>query len=250
MYLFVIALCIFLRFSIAYGAVAYVQSAKTSTEFGDTSTTIAITFSSPVTSGGAVCGAATYRNITGNVASVTDDQSNTYTVVRNFDGSDQAGIATFYALNITNAPTVVTVTYSLVMDFRAGVIIEASGVKTSAALDQETAQWQAAPGTGTDAVTSGAVTTTENGEFICGFAAVTNVFTANTLTAGTNYTERQETSPTLGIDLAGETLVQSSAGSIAATWTQSANNNTSTAIMTFKEQAAGTTAPRRSVIIQ
>ena len=228
-----------------WAATAYVQSAKTNAEQSDALGTIASTFGAAVGSAGAVCGAVSYHNGLGNLTSVTDNQSNTYTVVRNFDGTNQVGIGTFFALNITNAPTVITATYSNVsMLYRGMVIIEASGVKTSAALDQETAQWQATPGTGTDAVTSGAMTTTENGEFICGFAVVTSAFDANNFTAGTNYTERQETNPTLGIDLAVETRVQTTAGSIAATWTQVADRNTSTAIMTLKEATAGATRNR------
>ncbi len=244
-------LLILLCFSatLAWSAASFVQSKATAAEGIITSDTIAVAFDSAVGSGNTVCGGVTYQHTLGNVSSISDNQGNSYTVQRatNAGGSDTVALATFYRANITNAPTTITVTYSnLSMIYRALVVGEMSGVAT-APLDVETGQYQAAPGTGTDAVTSGGVTTTANGDFICGFAAVASAFRANSFTAGTGYTEREETAPTSGIDLAFETQVQSSAGSIAATFTQANSDNTLAALLTFK--VPGGSALRRSPVV-
>jgi hypothetical protein len=77
-------------------------------------------------------------------------------------------IAIFYNPNITGAPTTVTVTSRQVLV--AGTIDcwadEFSGGVPQTIQDGGTSQLQTNPGTGTDAVTSGAFSTTQSGDLI------------------------------------------------------------------------------------
>lgn len=232
-----------------WAAVAYVQVASNSFVFNDAAGSIAATFGSGVGSGSTVCGAVAYSEAVGTVTSITDDQSNSYTIQRTVASAGDVGLVTFFGSNISGAPTVITVTYSSgSMIYRALVIAEFSGVHTSP-LDVETGQEQLEVSPATDAITSGSVTTTVDGVGVCGFALRTVGLGADSFAAGTNYTERAETGSASNIDLAIETRVQTSAGSIAATWTNSAQISASSAILTLKPSVAAST-PRRRAIVQ
>lgn len=223
---------------------AFVQSKSTEADGVTDSTTIAATFTSTVGSGNAVCGAVTYRATGGTLSSVTDDKANTYTIQRTITGDDLK-VSFFYLANITNAPQTITATFASTIAYRGLGIVEASGIATTNALDQDTGQAQAAPGGTADAVTSGAVTTTTDGQFIFGASARTDSFVSNEFTAGTNYTEREETGGGVtGIDMAVETRVQTSQGSIAATFTGANGGaaNYATGILTLKA-ASGAWGP-------
>lgn len=220
-------------------AAAYVQSKNARPAGADSATTVAVTFDNPVATNGLVVGCVTNRLSDSATVSVSDDKSNTYTVGTAVSQNDMT-VTPFYLENIDNGPTVITVTFSTSTAFRSVIVHEASGVATSSALDQATGQAQAAPGTGTDAVSSGSVTTTTNGQYIFGATAVTNSFPASQqFTAGTGYTEREETTAdSAGVNMASEDQIQTSAGSIAATFTQASGNGTVTHILTFKAAAA------------
>jgi len=219
----------------AWGAAAFVQSNLTNAAASTTSVAVTI---SAVGSGNLVSGCVGWTpNPTATLSSVTDDKSNTYTVVDNNGASDANGQwSTFYLKNITNGPVTITANFSGNATYRVIHVIEASGLDTSAPLDQHTMNFQTTPGTGTDAVTSGAVTTTANGEFVAACARKGSSGASGTYTVGTGYSNLI----TAGVVVsASESRVQTSAGSIAGTFTQSANNNDSTAIMTFKVPGGG-----------
>lgn len=239
----VVALAFLLIASPAWGAAAFVQAKASQLATGNPPT-IDVTLNASVGSGNGLCGMVTH-GATDTAVTVSDDKGNTYTIVRDLGSAIRA--TTFYLTNITNAPTTITATPNDSTLYIQIVVIEMSGVKTSAALDVETGQLQSSPGTSTDAITSGAVTTAENGEFVCGFSAVTDNLQSNTYTAGTNFTERAEGgNGSSGVDAVGESLVQTSAGSIAATFTQSTTNSTATFIMTFKAAAAASSIRHKS----
>jgi hypothetical protein len=119
---------------------------------------------------------------------------------------------------------------------------EISGADTSSPLDQCALNFQATPGTGSNAVTSGSVTTTTDGQFI--FGASRGNVSSQTVTHGTSpnvFTADYEAGAARG--LLNEHFIQSTQGAIAATGTSDTGGaiNQITGIMTFKAAAAGFT---------
>lgn len=222
----------------AWGAAAFVQSLGVNGSGG--STTIALTITA-VGSGNLVFGCVGQSAFA--LTSVTDNQSNTYTIVDN-DTTDDASapMASFYLNNITNAPTIITAHFDGNATYRAIHVIEASGLDTTAPLDQHTIVFQTTPGTGANAVTTGAVATTADGEFVASCVRKGSTGGAGTYTVGTGYSNLYTTYGG-GPWMASESLVQASAGSIAGTYTQSTNNNDMSAIMTFKVTGGGPPPP-------
>ncbi len=230
-------------------AAAHVQSKSIATD-GATATSIAITFTATgaVASGNLVCGMVVWGGVAGDLTSIDDDKSNTYTIVSavTLDDNPSGGsAAVFYKENITNGPITITAHFGSAQGFRGLTCHEASGLATASALDKSASQIQNAPGTGTNAVTSTAVTTTTNGQYIFGACSLmSNIRNANEFTAGTGYVEREEQGDGAVANLTSESQVQTSAGSIAATFTASASagaDDLGTFILTFKTPAAGTT---------
>jgi hypothetical protein len=204
------------------------------------STTTAASFAAAVTSGGFVWGIYSGGNsfaITG----VTDDKGNTYNV-----GSQPAGGGgqLFWLGNITNAPTTITVTVGTTDIFRSMVIQEWSGVfAASDPSDAATAQQhQAAPGTGTDAVTSGSITTVTNGDLILGTYQSDGGLACD-IFGGTNFTKTFDNLSNGNTDFAVEARVQATAGAIAATFTQGGTpsaNGTEAFVLAVKPAATST----------
>src|SRR5439155_12900043 len=92
--------------------------------------------------------------------------------------------------------------------------------------------------TTSDAVTSTSATTTASGELV--FGAVMDDAGLNNIAAGTGFTLRQSVN---NKDLASEDLVQSSSGSVAATFTFSAADRYLAQMVSFKAAASGNTPP-------
>jgi hypothetical protein len=198
---------------------------------------IAITFSSAVTSGNTVVGGVSWGTANNDLTSVTDDKGNTYNIVRTVSDSGNGQTqATFYLANITNAPTVITANFTNTPAYRAITATELSGVATTP-LDGQTGQLQSAPGTGTDAITSLTITPTQNGDYIYGVTFDTS--THNIPSAGTNFTSLASVGDgaTTQSGLS-EGLVQGTAASIAATFT-GANDNYASFVLAFKSSGTG-----------
>lgn len=160
--------------------------------------------------------------------SATDSASNTYTLLDELrDTTNNVVLATFIRGNITNAPTTVSVTTSTA----SGNFIIACDEYTGAAAvtnpqDGHNIQNQQTPTTGTDAVTSPTITTTVNGDIIWG-ATVNTAAQSLLTTNGTGYTTRQSGSH----GGHSEDKQQATAGSVAATYTKSANTAQTTAVV-------------------
>ncbi|HEY6280567.1 MAG TPA: hypothetical protein VIW72_02070 [Burkholderiales bacterium] len=214
----------------------YVQSKSATSALASPLTTIVVSFTSVVTSGHTVAGFVTWgSDITSDLTSVTDDKGNTYTIVRRTHslGGFNQSIASFYLQNIINSPQTITATFSPARPWRGIAVHEISGLSATP-LDQETGQAQTTPGTGANAVTSGPVTTTKNGDYI--IAGTTECSSSRALpqyTQGTGYTKREEVGSISTQNLATEDQVQASAAAISGTFTQTANDNTCIHIMTF-----------------
>lgn len=233
----------------AFAAVAFVQAKSTGMGAGSV-TSIAATFSAAVTSGNAVVGVAAVGNSNPSALStITDDKGNNYTIVRKTaDATNGELLATFYLLNITNAPTVITANFSGTESDSGISMMEVSGVATSSALDVETGQVEATPGTGTDALNSTAVTTTTAGQFIFAGAVRTGNRGGGSaeFTPGTGFTEpaNAEWITNGHIALSSEYQIQGSAGSIDGTFTVVTNDGHIAMIETFKAAGGAVVVPQ------
>lgn len=202
--------------------IAHVQNANAGTSASGTS--ISAT-GSVIGSGNVVCGCVFFDNPAATLTSVTDDQSNTYTIEQTIQNSDGSNLflSSFYLTNITNGPKTVTANFGSSTPHTQITWDEYSGLAASAVLDGHAGQAQAAPGTGTDAITSGNFTTTDNGDLIwagmfCG---------SGNAVAGTGYTRRLNNDASNGfVFICTEDKVQSAAGSVAGTYTQGSASRT------------------------
>lgn len=174
------------------------------------------------------------------IASVADDQGNTYAAVDTANPDTAEWFKTFYARNVTGGNLTITVTYTGTPTYRRVIVTEYSGLSTAAdvldahSISAVTTTW----GTGTDVATSGAATTTANGDTVIGFYG--QVSDQTLPTAGTGYTSRSTWQNPAGDAWAHEDRVQSNAGSIAATFTPGgANKETVVAMLAFKAAGGG-----------
>lgn len=192
------------------------------------STTIPVTLTSAVGSGHMLCVTVNWAGLVGeSLVSVTDDKSNTYALVDSIVNANFCS-ANAYILNVTNAPQTITATISNSRAFGSIVVDEWSNVLASSALDGHVSQTQTNAGTGANAITSGSITTTANGDLIYGYTVSVSGLGA---TAGTGFTQRQGLSSTFYT----ENLIQATAGSTAATFTaSSATDIFNTFVMAFK----------------
>ena len=165
------------------------------------------------------------------VSSVTDDKSDSCTVVDEAGGAGNYNLTSVYCPNVTAGATTFTATLSSAATLAMAFGAEFSGVLTTSPLDVHAAQTQTTPGTGANAITSGSVTTTHANELIVGGTVNrSGAAGAGTITIGTGFTLGQSVANTL----TSEYQVQAAAGSIAATFkASSASDSFDTAVMTF-----------------
>jgi hypothetical protein len=199
----------------SFAAPAFVQSCDFGSD-GTTSATTTCTFGSNTTAGNALVGMYTINDGANNTITSISGCGNTYsrpeTVQANTDTTTW-----FYAENIAGGACTVTVSAGT-WGYRTLIVHEVSGVLTSGALDVSVSQALAA-GTGANAATSGTDTTTVNGDYIFGAVHIANTLTM-TVSPGTGFTGR--VTGVGGADIPpyrSEDQIQSTAGSIAATFT-------------------------------
>lgn len=236
-----IALCLFIGISSAYAVIANVQHAVSPDNGSATGTSLALSFGAAVTSGDHVIGSLTYSQTGGtdNLTSITDDKGNTYTVVSKIlDAGNSQYFLLFYRENITNAPTTITANFSPTTAWRRMTLSEFSGLQSSSSTDGSTTKTTTG-NTGTDAQSSGNITTTANGDLIYG-AFVDANGTGDPWSAGTGFTGL-DISSSANLPMGHEWRVQSSSGSIAGTFTQGASSASDVGVIAFK--AAGGAAP-------
>jgi hypothetical protein len=219
-------------------AITYVQG-NAHLNGATSSSTVAVTLASAVGNGNMLVVSVGFVDSgTESVSSITDDKSNTYTLSPSKVHNANAAFSyqTGYVLNVTNAPITITATLAAAEAFLAIVVDEFSGV-SSVGFDGSVGQAQNTPGTGTDAVTSTAITPTVNGDLIYGSAVS---IASSGISAGTGFTQRQNVSSTYIT----ESLIQGTAGSIAATFTDtSATDNNCAIVLAFKAAAATSLPP-------
>lgn len=191
---------------------------------------------SNVTAGNVICGYIQWTNTSATLNSVTDSLSNTYTRLHNPTDHIIVRSAMFYAVNISGGACTLTFTFSAATA-SAQIIHEASGVD-AAPFDGSVLNAQDNIGTSADAATSTAITTTAAGDYI--FGAASEWSSGGAVTQGTGFTTAGNGNNASGGFMRGEYLIQSGAGSIAATFTMGASGSYSTnGIMAFKASGGG-----------
>jgi hypothetical protein len=201
---------------------------------------------SAVGSGGSICGVVDWGGgngtLSASLTSVTDDKGNNYHLEPTplLNVTDDQYYIGFSLTNITNAPTVLTANFSDSDGFRGIAAEEFSGGSTASTdeRDVHTGQYQSSPGTGTDAITSGSVTTTVDGDLLWGAVGFP---VGNSLSPGTGFTSGFTGNG--GIN--SEYRVQTTAGAgTAATFTTAFNCETSTFLITLKAPASDVLMPQ------
>lgn len=150
-------------------------------------------------------------------------------------GLDQGMQMFFLAATASGTPTV-TVSFGSTIGWRGVHIFEALNPNATQPDVAGTGQIQTAPGTGTDATTSTAITTVTDGAFIVG-ASIDIESTAQP-NAGTGFTGLSGWAS--GVGSRAEYRTQTSAGSVAATFTATDGGRVhETMVMAFRPAAAG-----------
>lgn len=157
------------------------------------------------------------------------------------DSTAGQGTASFILGNVSGAPTSVVATFSGATSFTDMVIIEESGCAAlSDPTDVHVGQNQGSPGTGSNAVTSGNVTTTVSNDIIVGMTCATSATTI--CTAGTGFTRRTTDATEQGMTTENG-VTQVSPGLVAATFTTATNTRFTTLILAIQPSGSGGSSP-------
>lgn len=209
---------------------AYVSGSAVTLTQVTTATTIVVTLGAAVAVDDVIVGMAGWDTTTTNISSVADDLGNSYTLhADKIDDSanNQSGRTWRSKVTVAGTPTI-TVTYTVAASARVVIVAAWSG-STASPFDTSLGNFQTSPGTGTDAVTSTSITTAADHELCIGFHQNTGS-DSGTLTAGTNYTSRLVSTSKVGL----EDRTLDTAGSVAATWTISADHRSITHIVALQ----------------
>jgi uncharacterized protein YjdB len=199
-------------------ATAYVQSASGNDHYSTSSASAK--FPSNVTANDAVAVFCVWESLSQTLSSVTDTQGNTFTIVDNPTNGGYGRAAMAYAIARSTGGDTVSCNLSTASMGKSIIVHEISGVNTSTPLDGQKMNVQNSPGGGANAVASGSITTTANGDYILGFTFNDSANQAD-WNAGTGYTKRQDLQ-VRSYAAASEDKVQSLSGSVAATFTATA----------------------------
>ena len=217
----------------AFAANAYVQSKSKYASISATSDTLA--FDSNVTAGSLIIVAVENSDNTITITSVTGN-SNTFSEVCHVSNVGTGSL--WAAVNANSGATTVTINYSASVARNSIAIHEVSGAETSsvaAAVRSSSCVHQAYPGSGTDAQTSGTLTSVA-GDYIFGFISDDNPNNnGGQYMTGTSFTGRQSNLGT------GYYSSEENIGSAltAATWTNSVSSGVNIAAASFKASGGG-----------
>ena len=222
---------------------AYGQSKGTSVA-DVAATSIALTLDNPVAVGDVITlvvghGGGQTDESTG----VSDNLGNSYSPVASSwivdTNFDQNGKAYLCVVTVAGTPTI-TAAFGASVMYRGLMVHVNTGRDTTTPLHQNTRQYQASPGTATDGVTSGSVTPTLDNCDVVAFAW--NTSNVGNRSAGTGFTKREtigDGSTTLAGD--SESLTQTTAASVAGTFTQASNDAALTWVLVLAPAAGGNT---------
>lgn len=219
---------------------AIVQTGYAVDDSGAGSTTISVTLNG-VAAGNAIDVFVGFGDAGTETCTVSDGTAYTADAAgKKRDTGNSQSSQNFYLLNVGSGTHTITATLGSSVAFRHVRAIEISGIQTSAAEDKAAGQFQAGPGTGANAVSSGATAATTNAnDFVLGLTQDSQEADpgTGTLTAGTGYTI-SGTNIILGV----ESKSVAATGTQTATFTQSVANSRTTHVIAFKEASAGAAA--------
>ena len=223
----------------SWAVTAKVQSASNAACCSQTS--LAVVAGSNLTAGNSLAlfiyvNGETGSFVTISSVAVTSCQTNTMTFAgdnpRGASVGDGQGWA-YFRNNITGGSCTITVTVSGTTQLLRLILVEISGTDTGSTVDKHVGNYQGSPGNGTDAITTTAVTPTANGAF---FAAFTSSSTGSTtLVAGTGFGTAYEDDNVM----AAESQTQTTAASLAGTFTQTGSGNNFVSLLMVFAQAGG-----------
>src|SRR6266478_2744557 len=197
---------------------AYVQSASGNDHYNTSSASAK--FSSNVTANDAIAVFCVWTELSQTLNSVTDSQGSSYTLVANPTNGSYGRAAMAYTIARASGPDTVACNFSSASMGKSILAHEISGVNTSTPLDGQKMNVHNSPGGGTNAITSGSITTTVNGDYVLGFTFNDSSNQAD-WNAGPGYTKRQDLQ-VQSYATASEDAVQTLSGSVAATFTATA----------------------------
>ncbi len=197
---------------------AFVQSGGTNDEVAKS-----FTFGTNVTNGNVLALAITWLPGTTSLTSITTDRSGSATLLDNPTAeaaNSSRGAQAVVALTSSGSCTV-TASFSAAITALGFIGHEYSDIDTANIVDNSGAAHIIADcqnlGTGTDAYTSGNITTATANAIVFGWLADINV--SDHVNSGTNFTARITSQ--VGTRIESEDLVKATAGTVAATFTQS-----------------------------
>ena len=230
--LFVLLIAICEPHSTLAATVTHLQSTAVSSS--GSATSLSRAFTAANTAGSLIVAAVAFDSTGGTAWSCSDSQGNTYTsaVFRN-DTRHNEAVGICYASNVKAGPNTVTATYGGVSHlWRSLAIHEYSGVAAASPLDKVSSNI----GTST-AVSSLAVVPAQDGELIFGVVTIDDG-SVPTITAGSGFSKRQSVT-----DATSEDQVQTTAASIAGTFTLNASHDYIAIVITFKPSGVAQLPP-------
>lgn len=227
----------------SWAANAYVQSKANSTG-ASSAATVAVTLDSPVTPGNLVIVTISEGSV--NLTGVTDNLANTYELASTYRNGG-ASFHDYYLKNAPNAPQTFTASLSPNTAFLTIMVHEVSGAHATAPYLGSVKKTQTAPGTGSNVVTSPALTPGVNGAYVLGVAYDRSGLRAvPQFTAGTSpnvFTKTAVTGSTSLSSAESEYFIQPSSASIAATFTFTHASDNTTTLMSLWAPAGGAGGP-------
>lgn len=207
--------------------------------YGDGVTSQATGSLGTVASGSTVAVGVTYlQNTSETISSVVDSTgSNTYTLCSGTSANGNGEfIAIYRASNVTGGSSfTVTANFTGSAGAVSVFAVEIVGADTTNAFDVGAAAYQPAPGTDTDAVSSGATSTpSADGGFV--FGAMSRQSGLADILAGTGFTILDRTQ---NYHAGSEYVIQGTAAAATATFTQDYAGDTVCAVAVFKPAAGG-----------
>lgn len=220
---------------------------------GTASTSFSLTFTQAVTSGKTVMGAVMYSTGSGTdnpPSSIKDSVGNTYTVAQHqWDATATNGCSVFYFVNVSGAPTSLTVTWSSSISYVRIMMLEVSGIS---AFDTSNSSWTQLSAATTETYSSPTITPAASGEFLYGaFADLNGGVQDDPVNAGTGFTIENQSftsadgyTPNCGI--ADEYQTYNSTAAVAASFSVTFTNASSApmaAILAFKPSGGSAFPP-------
>lgn len=209
----------------------FVQDNAAWDDSGDSVASFQCAYSSDVTNGNLLYAVGSFS--VNQTPTIADSRGSTWTLIGvTWNAGEEVGVARWWALANGTGPNTVTVSYPSNSQSSKIYVHEAAGLASVSPLDGTGSAAGGFFGIETDALSSGAFTTSQADSYVISAALCTS---SVTLTEGTGFTRRYSGAVNR---VGGETRVVA-AGSVAGTWTLSSGSVAVVAADAFKAAASG-----------